>query len=184
MSRVDEATKPVVSPLIRGERRIVAPEAQIILSSWFAKIAIVADSRNHARSVVPDLQRRLLRDEQRPAVWEIWLMSYHGTDFRDLGLHQNGGSLNLTPIVGPGKKLTGYAQTTFIGMGRLTILVVANDLPMMHFSVGTLARVARRIWPLNDAFNWPINPSIGDEDAIAAADILKHMIMNPRNNPP
>ena len=80
--------------------------------------------------------------------------------------------------------MTGYAQTTFIGMGRLAILVVANDLPVMHFSVGALARVARRIWPVREAFDWPINSSIGDEDALAAADILKHMIMNPRNDPP
>ena len=184
MSRIDEAAKPIAFPLIQGERRIVAPEAQIILSAWFAKTAIVADSRNPARSVVPDTQRKLLRDEQRPpAVWEIWLMSYRGTNFRDLGLHQNGGLLNLTSIPDLRGKLTGYAQTTFIGMGRLAILVVANDLPMMHFSVGTLARMARRIWPVREAFDWPINPSIGDEDAIAAADILKHMIMNPRNDP-
>jgi hypothetical protein len=185
MSRIDEAAKPTVSSLIRGELGIVAPEAQIVLSAWFTKTAIVADSRNPARSVVPDTQRKLLRDEQRPpAVWEIWLMSYDGTDFRDLGLHQNGGSLNLTPIPELRGKLTGYAQTTFIGMGRLAILVVANDLPVMHFNVGKLARVARRIWPVTEAFDWPINSSIGDEDAIAAADILKHMIMNPRNDPP
>jgi hypothetical protein len=184
MSKIDEAAKPAVCPLIQGERGIVAPEAQIILSAWFAKTAIVADSRNQARSMVPDTHRKLLRDEQRPpAVWEIWLMSYRGTDFRDLGLHQNGGLLNLTSISDLRGKLTGYAQTTFIGMGRLAILVVANDLPMMHFSVGTLARMARRIWPVREAFDWPINPSIGDEDAIAAADILKHMIMNPRNDP-
>ena len=88
-----------MSRLIRGERGIVPPQDQIILSAWFTKTAIVADSRNPARSVVPDTQRKLLRDEQRPpAVWEVWLMSYHGTDFRDLGLHQNGGSLNLTTI--------------------------------------------------------------------------------------
>jgi hypothetical protein len=43
MSKIDEAAKLVVSPLIRGEHGTVVPQAQIILSAWFAKTAIVGD---------------------------------------------------------------------------------------------------------------------------------------------
>lgn len=177
MNHIDDAAKYVATPLIRDEGSLLTREMQAALALWFSKVAMVADSRNRKRSVVTQAQRDyLMARREPPEEWDVWIASYGGGEWRDLGLFQHGGHLDFTPIRGPGEKLVGYAETTFIGMGKLVALVIADDLPLVDFNVGTFARIARRIWPLGDEFRWPLPNVLSDEGAHSAAHILNSML--------
>ena len=182
ISAVDDAAKYVATPLIRGEPSVITPDMQRVLAGWFAKIAAVADSRNRRRSVVTQPQRTWIMDRQEPPKeWEIWIAPYGGSDYRDLALFQNGGHLDFSPVRGPSKEFSGYAQTTFLGIGKLATLVVADDFPRVDFNIGTFAQIARRIWPIGGEVAWPLPYTMTDIEANAAAHILKHMIANIRD---
>lgn len=182
MNHVDDNAKSAAAPLIRGEKKSVTPEMQHVLALWFAKIATVGDGRKPKRSVIPQVQRNHIMERKRPPdEWEIWVASYGGTDYRDLALLQRNGVLDFTPVLGPGESFKGFAETTFLGMGKLTALVIADDLPFMDFNVGTYANVARRIWPVGETFNWPLPHSLNDAEATSAAHILEAMRSNFRD---
>jgi len=88
------------------------------------------------------------------------------------------GHLNFAAVAPPGIKSAGYAETTFVGMGSLIALVVGDDLPDVDFNVGTFSNLARRIWPTQRAFKWPLSDALTDPEANAAANILSSMIAN------
>jgi hypothetical protein len=182
ISGIDDAAKHAATSLILGEARVVTPDMQRTLSSWFAKIAAVADSRDRRRSKVTQRQRTwLMEHHEPPEEWEIWIASYGGADYRDLALFQNGGHLDFSPVSGPSKKLAGYAQTTFLGLGRLAVLVIAHDFRAVDFSVGTYAQIGRRIWPVGAEFGWPFPRVLTDVEANAATRILNDMVANIRD---
>lgn len=99
-----------------------------------------------------------------------------------MALSQHGGALDFTSVSGP-ERLAGYLQTTFLGMGDLVALVIADDLPPVDFNVGLLRNITRRIWPLQAAFEWPIGVCLTDDDAAAAATIINVLRANFRNAP-
>ena len=182
MSVADNAAKQVAATLIRGEKVTVTPDMQRVLALWFAKTATVADYRKPKRSVVPQAQRsHLMNSKEPPAEWEVWIASYNGTDYRDLALFHNSGRLDFTPVRGPGEQLKGYVATTFVGMGKLAALVIADDLPVIDFNVGTFAQIARRVWPLSESFEWPLSHPLDDREAAAAATIIEAMRSNFRD---
>jgi len=182
MSGVDDAAKQVAVPLIRGEHSTVTRDIQRALALWFAKTAVIADYRKPKRSLVPQAQRaHLMNNKEPPAEWEIWIASYEGTDYRDLALHHNSGRLDFTPVRGPGEQFKGYVATTFVGMGKLAALVIADDLPMIDFNIGTLAQIARRVWPVSDSFDWPLPHGLNDGEAAAVATIIEAMQSNFRD---
>lgn len=179
MNHVDADAKYAATPLILGEKMRVSPEVQHILALWFSKIATIGDSRKPKRSVIPQAQRKYIMEHKRPPdEWEVWLATYGGTDYRDLALLQRNGRLDFTPVLGPGERFKGFAETTFLGMGKLTALVIGDDLPFMDFNVGTYAEIAQRIWPVGDAFDWPLSHVMDDAEATSAANILEAMRSN------
>ena len=179
MSQVDDSARTAATPLIQGVKAYVTQDMQGALALWFSKIATIADSRKPKRSLVPQAQRSYIMEYKRPPdEWEIWLASYGGSDYRDLALLQRNGVLDFTPLLGPFERFKGFAETTFLGMGKLTALVIAGDLPMMDFNAGKYSEIARKIWPVGNSFEWPLPHIMDDGDATAAANILEAMRSN------
>ena len=133
--------------------------------------------------LIPQTQRDLMMNEQRaPDEWEVWIVPYGGTEFRDLAFFQRSGKLDFTPVTGPGGKFSGYVETTFFGIGSLTALIIGDDLPDVDFNVGSLSKIARRIWPLDGSnIAWPLPFVVPDDLAIDIMNILPHMVANFRN---
>jgi hypothetical protein len=182
ISIVDDAAKAVVLPLIRGEAAVVSSKTQHALALWFAKIAIVGDSRDRRGYISQSERATFMRQREPSALWEMWLASYEGTDYRDLALFQNGANLDalkLAAVGGPAVPV-GYLQATTFGIGKLVALVIGNDIPQLRFSVGTFSPRARRIWPLGPSFNWPILPPLNDSETKSVTHIVEQMRMTLR----
>lgn len=170
MSQIDDAAKAVAIPLIKGEKCVVTEDIARILALWFSKTAIVGDSIKPTKSIILQSERsHLMNDKTPPKNWEVWIGTYEGTAWRDLGLYQNGGKLDFTPVVGTDDEAwRTYIQSTIIGMGNLFALVVASDTDRFAFEVGKLADTMKRIWPFAGEFEWPCKNRMTDEEATAA----------------
>lgn len=181
ISEIDNAAKSTIVPLIQGASVTVDEAMQTTIATWLSKIATVGDSRNRAKSVITPAERTFIKDNtQPPRCWEVWIFSYDGVDRRDLSFFQDSGKLEITTVPPPGIKLSGYVETTFIGMGKLAALVIANNLPEIQLKASVLDSRARRIWPVSPSFDWPITPPLDDNDAAAVERILKRMKINIR----
>jgi len=185
ISELDNAAKAVAIPLIRGENILVTPERQITMATWLTKMTMVGDSRKRRGYISKEERTAFMTLRQPPNLWEIWLSTYEGTDYRDLALFQNGANLNAAKLTAVSGQVVpiGYLQTTTFGMGKTLGLVVGNDMSNLSFSVGTLSQRARRIWPLSNAFQWPLPSVLNDEDAYAVTRIVDAMRMNFRKTP-
>jgi hypothetical protein len=179
ISEIDDAASRFAPPLIQGQSITVTREAQEALATWFAKIATVADARLHADSVVLQSDRDwILRRSLPPLLWQIWIGSYQGTDWRDLALFQHGGILDLTAVSGR-HKLKGYVTATTFGLGNLVALVVGSEHPRIEINIGTAALLLKRIWPSPSTFGWPLYHVLSDADANDIAEILRHAVATP-----
>lgn len=181
MNHIDDAAKWVATPIILGEQAAITPAMQRVMATWFAKIAIVGDSinRNGKKSAIIQSQREWFKDHKEPhPLWEVWIGTYGGTDWRELGIFQHGGFLNLPAIGGP-TPISGYIETTVMGMGDLFALVLATDIAAFGFDIGSAKGSMRKIWPTGDAFNWPFASVMTDEQARAVQFILRTMLARP-----
>jgi hypothetical protein len=177
---IDDAARKAVVPLIRGQAAVVDSGNQRALATWFSKIAMVGDSMRPDRSVVLQADRDWIRaNSSPPLLWEVWVGSYEGIDWRDLGIFQLGGRLDLSSVTGP-DKLAGYVETTTMGMGKLIGLVIGNEHPAIEINIGNAAYLLRRIWPTDSAFNWPLPIVLSDDEARSVAYILRSAIANPK----
>jgi hypothetical protein len=180
ISKIDNAANRFAPPLIQGQSITVTQEAQQALATWFAKIATVADARRPADSVVLQSDRDwIMRRSLPPLLWQVWISSYQGTDWRDLALFQHGGILDLTEVTG-NHKLKGYVTATTFGIGNLVALVIGSEHPQIEINIGTAVLLLKRIWPSPSAFRWPLDHVLSDADANDIAEILRHAVANPR----
>jgi hypothetical protein len=133
---IDDAAKQAIVPLIHGQSVVVTPEAQRAIATWFAKIAMVGDAMRPERSVVLQTDRDWIRrNSLPPLLWEVWIGSYDGVDWRDLGIFQHGGRLDLSAVTRP-HKLASNLEATTMGLGKLLALVIGNESPPL---ISTLA---------------------------------------------
>lgn len=154
--------------------------AQRALSVWFAKIAMVADAARTETGVHLQGDRDWLRTTLLPPLlWEIWIGSYEGILWRDLAVFHHGGRLDLTSVTGP-HSLAGYVTSSAFGMGRLFALVIGNEHPAIDLDIGTAAGRLQRIWPAREAFRWPIDNPLSDQEAGGIAYILRSATAHPR----
>ncbi|HEX5279729.1 MAG TPA: hypothetical protein VFW28_06595 [Micropepsaceae bacterium] len=145
---------------------------QNILATWFVKISIVGDSARRGDWNVSKEHRRWMYDHKSPPPnWEVYIGYYTGETWRDLGIFQQGGYLDLTSIGGPGK-LTGYAKLTSMGMGNLFAVTIGRQFDMRWDVRGPGATYLRQIWPASGDIQWPTVPVLGDREATAIAHMF------------
>ena len=72
----------------------------------------------------------------------------------------------------------GFVETTFIGMGALAALVIADDFLGIDSNVGDFSKIAKRIGALGGAFDWPLPRAMNDHEAYSAAHLLEIMVTN------
>ncbi len=181
VSRIDGAAKEVAPPLINGASVTVEVEAQRALATWFAKIAMVADSSRVETASHLQNDRDWIREHSLPPLlWQVWIGSYEGVVWRDLAIFHHGGRLDLTPVTPPQLGLAGYVTSTALGMGRMIALVIGNENPAIDLNIGTAATRLHRIWPAHQPLRWPQAALLSDQEAGGIAYILRSAIADPR----
>jgi hypothetical protein len=167
LSVLENAAKPMLAPLIRGESRRVPYDDQALIAAWTCKTAIVSllqhsqEDRLDGYGVPPSEYTALYeqRDRQEPLPFsQYWIGSYSG---------DRGFSIWVTPfvieVVGaefPPDIPSGYAMT--IALGKLLVQGVRFTEPVLQVDLTTTWGFLN-IWPPTDTFPWPAAGAVTDE---------------------
>lgn len=184
MSALENTTKPILRPLIKGQACPLTPEIQKVLATWAAKTVMAAEHVDPTQAVVTQAERDELKNNLAPPLrgWHIWIAPYSGQDWRDLGLYQHMGKITA-PDPATGKPSDHYIQWTVIGLGQLIIFILNTDWPRIwdgldEMNFGNIPK----IWPpKNDAISWPPPFILNDEDASRFLKLLARVLEMPVN---
>jgi hypothetical protein len=178
MSRLQEWAKPILLPLILGEKIVLSRDAQRIVAGWCAMSVMTADFFFPDRHAVPQTHRDHLRDrcEAPPDTWKIWIGNYKREKWKAHWAKQSMpiSSKEHIPEITAGGFPRPNTQATTLVFGQLYVHVFSSLFPIMVAKTSItgkgIEKVAQ-IWPIREDFvAWPFNPmSDRDADNIAAA---------------
>ena len=186
LSRLEKTAKPILIPLINGERCGLTLEKQMTIATWAAKTVMTAEHLRPREKGVSQAERSGLKEHLiPPPYWTVWLVEYDGEAWRNLGMHQGRGRLQKSPIRSPTAK-SHYIHATTLGIGRVVFLVVGTtweSAPEVFRRFD--GRGLFRIWlPLPRSILWPPGEPLGDPQVNALANILTQSgVFNQSLNP-
>ena len=177
MSRLQNAVKPILLPLIRGERTVLGQRAQETLSAWTTMAVMTSEHIDPAAHMVAVSQSERDAFSQHQAAfpnWQIWIGRYQRHRWVGQWVH------TAMPVLGtkdiPADKDAPVpppnTQTTTIILGQLYILAISSefaDIPVKWGWAGVPtvpARLARISPPKESIIAWPPS-SLTDQEAEA-----------------
>ncbi len=178
-SGLDDKAKGAIRPLYQGQTRVVTADIQQAISTWLVKIAMVGDSMRRERSLIPQAERTwMLNNSMPPNGYDVWIGSYEGGVWSELGIFQHGGTLKIPPPIGGPNVLIGYAKLTVIGIGKLLALVLSTEIATLRFYLRSTAQYFRQIWPIQHPFDWPSSPILTEDQASGLPQMFSSMVGN------
>jgi hypothetical protein len=180
---VEDAAKPILSSLINSEPLTINAEMQRILATWAAKTVMVAEYINRDKVSIKQEDRTWLKEHLIPPPgWWIWIGSYAGQDWRQLGIFQHPGKLEI-PSVSDGAPTEHNLELTMIGMGDLLFLVINSSWSHIWDiidRIGNPSRNVARIWPITtEDIAWPKWDVITDAQAEYLTTYLARILEQP-----
>jgi hypothetical protein len=164
MSQLEDAAKPLLTPMISGRRVTLDKPEQRTLATWAFKTAIIGERLNPRTAVIPEVQRASLRAEgEPPSVVSVyiaatdarWPGDTHYSDKKMVVNEQTRARLPDEAVSGDG--FVGYAATVAIRHVALQVVGVFSDLTVFEHQPPTSHSV-ERIWPFQRSFRWPTGP--------------------------
>lgn len=178
MSKLQEAVKPVLLPLINGKHCTLEPRWQQSTLAGWAAMSVMAAECIADRIAIPQIDREYLKGHRRPPQqgWRIWIGNFKRGDWPGYWAH------NLFSFTEEELAKGTYrasekpnTQTTAYVVGQLFVYVFSSAIPevvtLWRFD-GRADTLLRRVWPPNDLdIGWPPSETMLDRDAdsIAAA---------------
>ncbi|MGB8839623.1 MAG: hypothetical protein WCC64_00995 [Aliidongia sp.] len=168
MKRLEDAAKPILTPLIEGRRTRLLPEHQAIIAAWVSLKIMVSEHWRHGSITVHWTQRRSMMRRQIPpmAGWGIWIGHYERVNWK-------GGFISrpfFYPEASTPARIPPYyngASTTMV-IGKLFIQVIHGPVKFLvewwRFPLRQSGPLYR-IWPPQSAsIKWPCG-TLTDLDA-------------------
>lgn len=184
MREIENHARPILIPLMNGNRIRLSPDQQKIIAGWAALKAMVAEYEPTSRVTTPQTDRNhmMATGEAPEPGWGIWIGHYERVSWP--------GHLGAVPFVfwpeDERAHLLGVPTTDFNGQSsfqvvkKLFIQIVRCRMPELvekwRFDARASA-VLRKIWPNSGySFNWP-PPTMSDRDADYVANALPRAII-------
>jgi hypothetical protein len=182
MKRIEDAAKPIMTPLIQGKETRLQPHEQRIVATWAILKAMVSEYdtlRKDMPAIVHHAQRKYLMRHSLPPKrgWGVWIGDFERKDWIPEWVSR---PLLLLPenvaARRSSRKATYFNSNSITQVvGKLLIVVIHSPMPDLvprwRFITpegGTLFR----IWPSNDiSIKWP-GKALSDRDADTVADAL------------
>jgi hypothetical protein len=165
MNDLEKRVQPILIPLIRGEKVVLQPEAQLILAGWIAKTVMTANTVYPESNAITQFDRSIVMATSRPLDnWQIWLALHHNKEWRT-GLDHIGVALHRKADYEKNKNKIN-TQSTTIGLGSLLIHAFSSALPSVRFNPSPeFGTRLHRVWPqTNEKISWPPTSALSDED--------------------
>lgn len=134
MSRIEQRTIPVATPLILGQTVELTPDAQITLATWFALKTMVWEFAFPHSITASDYTRRRFMEAGRPDSedWQIWLGYSDLPDYKGYRsaaievLHESQLGVIETP------KPTNIGKSAVLVFGRMVAFAVFAEVPFLR----------------------------------------------------
>lgn len=177
MSSFDDAAKPVLSMLIKGEKAFLNADSQKLIATWIAMKAMVGEFFDPSTAAVPLSERQFLRDRRQPPDnWKIWIGNYTRKKWSGQYVHTTS-SIDSADGLARRDPNVPNTQTTTIVVGNMYAHVFSSDIPAVIGGYGlneSKQEKIAQIWPIRESFiAWPpIAMNDTDADAVAMAIVL------------
>lgn len=178
MSQLQEKAKPILLPLIKGDKIVLGYDKQQFVAAWCAMSAMTSDFFFPEKQAIPQSDRDCLRGCWKPPAdtWKIWIGTYKrdkwvahwAKNSRFISSEKHIPEMSADGIPRPN------TQTTTLVFGQLYVHVFSSPFPAIIAKAGVgnkgVEKVAQ-IWPRREHFiAWPFTPmSDRDADTIVGA---------------
>jgi hypothetical protein len=164
MARLEESAKPLVAPMLRGERVNLSATEGGAVAAWIQKTAMAFEftNRDVVRAYYQMDERFQFRQTLRPPfMTKIWLARYDGDDPAEL--FQRDMVMDTPSDVAPGTVITG-----FIGHLGFQVVSFRTRASLPDWADGELGQEAgwgrhtTKLWPVAGRTQWPPPASIDE----------------------
>ena len=173
MSHLEEAIKPTLLRLIRGEEFELSAPIRQMLALWASKTVCVAERLNASQQLTGQGERDIVFRREVPPMWFVYGVPYQGEKFGELYSHQQTVRVELPNPTGH-DATSHYLAATKFGLGKFFLLVLSTSWPLVskHFANYAVPPLVA-IWPsTHQTLGWTTDRSIGDREA----DVVIHML--------
>jgi len=160
MSSIEEQAKPILVPMLQGQRITLLKNHKIRLAHWIALKVMVMESIDPIDCVITEFEREDFRATRTmPGLMRIFIGTHDldewYTGFWHQTLRAHLGSTPPTQTNGLGRFKN--IQTTAFGIGRIFSLSFVTTIQDLGFNPIFGIRKVRRLWPLRDqVIAWPL----------------------------
>lgn len=180
MSRFEDRTKPILTPLLVGHQTRITPEQQSVIAGWACMKAMVAEYEHDEAVTTHHMQRKRMIRKQLPPEegWGVWIGHYERKDWVP---HWISTPFLLLPdaitAMRVDRRATYYnSHVSTQIIGKLFIQIIRSPMPNLitrwRFSPPERG-LLYRIWPrTNTSVVWPPR-AISDRDADYIAGAFK-----------
>ncbi|MHB8512436.1 MAG: hypothetical protein ACYDCC_09660 [Actinomycetota bacterium] len=162
MSKLEEEVKPYLVPMIRGESLSLSENEQLVVATWAAKTAFVAEARNARVQTLSTPEERAFLKEQRcpPASVFVRLARYDGRSgvFRRVArIDARGPESKLTKDEIEHVKASPNIASTLLCLGELGVHVMHDTSGLYEplKQIGVINDRVVTIWPTRASVTWP-----------------------------
>jgi hypothetical protein len=180
MKALEEAARPILTPLIVGDPIVLNRDQQKILAEWITLKMMVAEHNIPADVVVLQADRdRFYTDRTIPPYFHIWALSSHSEKWRSRYIRHNATFSLPGTIPASPKKNT---QSIAWGVGRLFIFVMmtlAEGLNLLEFI--NVHPFVLKLFPYSgEMLPLPFLRSIDDASGDRMAGTLDLLVQSPK----
>lgn len=186
MKDIVDAALPFAESMVSGRHLQVTTEAQRAVSAWIMLSCIMAEFTDEQTMAIPLFDRVHIRENaEPPSDWHIFVGRYEGTEWAPTRYRHHGAEIAKLP---PGPFDISRAETHHFQVSTY----VLGDFAVHAFST-TYAPLAdefeadfspdgmERIWPLREAFAWPIQAMLDDvKMTLISETFFNHRIKSQR----
>ena len=167
MNALEQAARPLLEPLIRGESCYLPPEKVHVVAKWIAMKAMVSEQSDRARVTTPYEARNALKELGRiPNEFRVYLASHSAKE--RVGFRRDSATVALTgerPSFYLGNQLPNIEQVTWT-MGSVVAQVTAafETKLTIEDTVANFTHKVAQIWPLpSTGMKWPTQVVLSDQ---------------------
>jgi hypothetical protein len=174
MSDLQNKTKPILIPLLQGDRHSLRKPSQAILAAWVTMFTMVAEFRlrpSELAAVTAEERRQFMKTQRPLPNWKIWIGSNDDVNWKGRYIHT---TLPVYSSDDQGKRtsnnvLIPNTQTTTFTVNNLFIHELSSSVVEIDRQKIS-ERLVQRIWPLlTKTIKWPPRPLTSNDAKLIAA---------------
>lgn len=176
MAELENAVKPVLEPMLKGQRRLVTSVAAHTLSFWASKTILAFQAAESPTTTFarPEDFRRLHDEQAAPQHSQIWLAAVRQGDAFQYRAHS---------VLRTGKasdKADGFGASLILGHVAFYFLMGFSE-PLGLCLGASISRALREIQPQPDSdFSWPATALVQPHPEYALTELI---VNNSRSRP-